>query len=250
VDLVRSLVSVARAPGSEPALPNDATSNSFLFFGILAGVAGAVSIVIDFLTPSASSAQQQLASFQGDPNGYVLYLFPLAFAFLVTPFFISLASVLRTQGSGLARVGPLVLLAGLFSLGVAGAFEYGGYWAISITPAPSASIQAYEAALWSTVNDAWTVVSIYGVGMGAMLLASALGQARDLPKWMATAAWVGAAIDLIGAVMASLSGYYSALSIGFLLPVVPLVILIVLSFEIPLTLRKRLAAPPASSPAV
>jgi hypothetical protein len=243
-------VTVGGAPGSEPALANDATSNSFLLFGILAGVAGVASVVIDFLTPSASSAQQQLASFQGDPNGYVLYLFPLAFAFLVSPFFISLASVLRTQGSSLARVGPLVLLAGLFSLGVAGAFEYGGYWAISITPAPSASIQMYEAALWSSINDAWTVVSIYGVGVGAALLASALGQARDLPKWMTTAAWVGAAIDLIGAVMASLSGYYNALSIGFLLPVVPLVVLIVLSFEIPLTLRKRRAAPPASSPAV
>jgi hypothetical protein len=242
-------VSGSRDGEDRPSVANEGTSDAFLFFGILAGIAGLVSIVTDFLTPSASSAQAQLASFQGDPNGYVLYLVPLAFAFLVTPFFLSLNSVLRSLGSGLARLGTVVLLIGLFSLGIAGAFEYGGYWAISITPAPTSAIQAYEAALWSSINNAWELISIYGVGMGAALLAWALGQARGLPRWMSTIAWVGAAIDLLGAVLASLSGYYGVLSIGFVLPVVALVIFIVFSFAIPRTLRQRRDSPPASSPA-
>jgi hypothetical protein len=218
---------------------DDGTSNAFLFFGVLAGIAGLVSIVVDFLTPSASTAQGQLSSFQSNPNGYVLYLFPLAFAFLIAPFSLALYSVLRTQGSGLARVGVIVILAGVFSLGIAGAFEYGGYWAISITPAPSAAIQAYEAALWSSVNNAWEVVSIYGVGMGSLLLALALRQARDLPRWMSTLGWIGGAIDLVGAVMASLSGYYGGLDFGFVLPVVGIVILIIFSFAIPRALRRK-----------
>ena len=240
-------MSAAPTSTDRPSGENDGTSDAFLYFGILAAVAGVASIIIDFLTPSASSAQGQLASFQANSNAYALYLFPLAFAFLVTPFFGSLTSVLRSQGAGLARIGPVVILIGLFSLGIAGAFEYGGYWAISITPAPSASIQIYEAALWSSINNAWTVVSIYGVGMGAVLLAVALGQTRALPKWMKNAAWVGGLLDLLGAVLASFSGYYGVLSIGFILPVVPLVIFIVLAYAIPRTLRQQRSPAPAAS---
>jgi hypothetical protein len=228
------------------AAPDEGSSDAFLYFGVLAGVAGLASVVVDFLTPSASSAQNQLSSFQGDPNGYTLYLFPLAFAFLVSPFFLSLGSVLRARGSGLARFGTTLILIALFSLGIAGAFEYGGYWAISITPAPSSAIQTYEAALWSSVNDAWEAVSIYGVAMGSLLLARALGQARDVPRWMPTLGWISGAITLVGAVMASLSGYYPVLSIGFVLPVVTLVIFIIFAFALPRTFRRGHAASLAS----
>jgi hypothetical protein len=229
----------------EPAGSGVATSNSFLFFGILAGVAGLLSIVVDFLTPAASSAQNQLASFQGNPNGYALYLYPLAFAFLVTPFFVYLGSVLRAKGAEVSQSAVLLILLALYSLGIAGAFEYGGYWAASVTPAPSHAAQAYQAAFWSNVNDAWEAVSIYGVAMGSLLLAWALRQTRELPRWMSTAAWVGGGIDLAGAIMASLSGYYPALMIGFVLPVVTLVIFIVFSFLIPRTFRRHQAAMPA-----
>src|SRR5580658_1428623 len=119
-----------------PAAVDEGRSNAFLYFGILAGIAGLVFIPVAFLTPSADSASDQFASFQGNPTGYTLYLYPLAFAFLVSPFLLSLNSVLRSQGSDLLRVGATVILVGLFSLGIAGAFEYGGYWASSITPAP------------------------------------------------------------------------------------------------------------------
>jgi hypothetical protein len=229
----------------EPAGSGVATSNSFLFFGILAGVAGLLSIVVDFLTPAASSAQNQLASFQGNPNGYALYLYPLAFAFLVTPFFVYLGSVLRAKGAEVSQSAVLLILLALYSLGIAGAFEYGGYWAASVTPAPSHAAQAYQAAFWSNVNDAWEAVSIYGVAMGSLLLAWALRQTRELPRWMSTAAWIGGGIDLAGAIMASLSGYYPALMIGFVLPVVTLVIFIVFSFLIPRTFRRHQAAMPA-----
>jgi hypothetical protein len=231
-------VSITTAEGGGSAPPSEGSSDAFLYFGLLAGVAGLLSIVTDFLTPSASSAQNQLSSFQADPNGYALYLFPLAFAFLVSPFFLSLTSVLREQGAGLARVGPTVILIALFSLGIAGAFEFGGYWAASITPAPSSAIQAYEAAFWSNVNNAWEAVSIYGVGLGSLLVAVALRQARDVPGWMPKLAWVGGALDLVGAIMASLSGYNDALSIGFLLPVFGLVILIVFAFTLPRAFRR------------
>jgi hypothetical protein len=229
-----------------PVAAHDGSSDAFLYFGILAGVAGLVSIVVDFLTPSASSASNQLSSFQGDPNGYALLLFPLAFAFLVSPFFLSLPSVLRERGAGLTRIGPTVILLALFSLGIAGAFEYGGYWAASITPAPSPAIQAYEAAFWSNVNNAWEAVSIYGVGLGTVLLAWALRQARDVPGWMPKLAWVGAALDFLGAILASLSGYYPALSLGFVLPVFGVVILIVFAFALPRTLRRADGKPPGA----
>jgi hypothetical protein len=230
----------------EPAAPSVATSNSFLYFGMLAGIAGILSIVVDLFTPSASSAQNQLASFQGNPNGYALYLYPLAFAFLVTPFFVYLGSVLRAKGAEVAQSAVLLILLALYSLGIAGAFEYGGYWAASITPAPSHAAQAYQAAFWMNVNDAWEAVSIYGVAMGSLLLAWALRQTRELPKWMSTAAFVGGGIDLAGAIMASLSGYYSALMFGFVLPLVTLIIFIVFSFLIPRTFRRLHAATPAS----
>jgi hypothetical protein len=228
---------------------SEGSSDAFLYFGALAGVAGLLSIVVDFLTPSASSAQNQLSSFQGDPNGYALYLFPLAFAFLVSPFFLSLTTVLRQQGAGLARVGPLVILLALLSLGIAGAFEFGGYWAASITAAPSTAIQAYEAAFWSNVNNAWEAVSIYGVGLGSLLLAWALRQARDVPSWMPKLAWVGAALDFAGAILASMSGYYSALSVGFVLPVFGLVILIVFAFALPRAFRRARRSVGATPPA-
>jgi hypothetical protein len=234
---------------AEPAPADEGTSDAFLYFGVLAGVAGLISIVVDFLTPSASSAQNQLSSFQGNPNGYTLYLFPLAFAFLVSPFLLCLPSILRSRGSGLARVGALVILIAVFSLGVAGAFEYGGYWAASITPAPSAAMQAYEAAFWSNVNNAWEAVSIYGVGMGSALLAIALRQARDVPSWIPKLAWVGAGLDLAGAILASLSGYYGVLSLGFILPVFGVVILIIFAFALPRAFRRSGAAAPASPPA-
>ncbi|MGA8542699.1 MAG: hypothetical protein WB947_04075 [Thermoplasmata archaeon] len=178
-----------------------------------------------------------------------MYLFPLAFAFLVTPFFIRLGSVLQAHGSEVARSAVLVILFALFSLGIAGAFEYGGYWAISITPAPSLAVQTYEAALWSSVNNAWEAVSIYGVAIGSLLLAWALRQTREVPRWMPNLGWVGGGIGLAGAVLASLSGYYGVLSIGFVLPAVTLVIFVVFAFTIPRTFRQARAAPSATSPA-
>jgi hypothetical protein len=239
-------VSAPSSTVGESAAAREGTSDAFLYFGVLAGVAGIASIAVDFLTPSASTAQGQLSSFQGDPNGYALYLFPLAFAFLVSPFFLSLTSVLRSQGAGLVRMGSTIILLALFSLGIAGAFEYGGYWAASITPAPSLAIQTYEAAFWSNVNNAWEDVSIYGVALGSLLLALALRQARDVPSWMPKLAWVGAILDLVGAVLASLSGYYGALSLGFVLPVFGVVILIIFAFFLPRALRRASGVPTAT----
>jgi hypothetical protein len=108
-------------------------------------------------------------------------------------------------------------------------------------------MKAYEAALWSNINNAWEAVSIYGVGMGSLLLAWALRQTRGLPGWMSKLAWVGGGLDLAGAVMASFSGYYSDLMIGFVLPVFGVVILIIFAFAIPRTLR-RVGGTPAGSP--
>ncbi len=237
-----------RAAPDGSGATSEGISDTFRYFGTLAGIAGMVFFVVALLTPSASSAQDQLASFQSDPNGYVLYLFPLGFAFLVTPFFLSLGSVLRSLGSFVGRPATWLILLGLFSLGIAGAFEYGGYWAVSVTPAPSLAIQSYEAALWSNINNAWEAVSNFGVAMGSLFLAWALRQTRELPRWMSNAAWIAAAIDLVGAVMASLSGYYSVLSVGFVLSIVPLIVFIVLSFTIPRAFQRSRAAPSNAPP--
>jgi hypothetical protein len=243
-------VAEAGGSGQLSAGAREATSDTFLYFGALAGIAGVVSLVTDFLTPSAATASGQLASFRSEPNLYVLYLVPLAFAFLITPFLVSLGSVLQAHGADAARAAALLLVLAVFSLGIAGAFEYGGYWAASVTPAPSAAAQAYQAAFWSNVNDAWENVSIYGVGMGTVLLAWSVRQSHALPSWMVTLGWIGGALDLIGAGLASLSGYYGALSVGFVLPVFGLIILIILSFTIPRSFRRHYAVSPpgASSP--
>jgi hypothetical protein len=234
---------MATAQGAQevPTRPPDSSFREFVYFGYLAGIAGLLSIVVDFATPSASTAAGQLSSFQSNPVGYTTYLFPLAFAFLVTPFFVYLGSKLSALGSEVARPATQILLLALFSLGIAGAFEYGGYWAASVTSAPSPAIQAYEAAFWSNINNAWELVSIYGVAMGSFLLAWSLGRTKGLPTWMPKLGWVGGALDLLGAVLASLSGYYGGLSVGFVLPVFGLIILVVFAFTIPKHVE-RLAA--------
>jgi hypothetical protein len=241
-------VPASNAPEGGRPVASEATSNGFLFFGILAGVAGLVFIVVSLLTPSASSAQDQLSSFQGDPNGYALLCYPLAFAFLVTPFFVYLSSALRGQGSGPVGSGTLLLLLSLYILGVVGALEYGAYWAVSITPAPSLASQTYEAAVWMNVNNACEAVSTYGVAMGVVLLAWAVRQSPELPHWLGVLGLVAGAIALIGAIMASLSGYYGVLMIGFVLPVVATVVLIIWAFFIPRAFRRSRATPPASAP--